>query len=309
MSNWKESPHGPWEKTDISPSKLKMFKDCPKKYEYRYVRKEKSYTGAAALEGSSVHQVFLEEFLAGGVDDTEFLLEMMADDLRIRLDTEDPREWHSKLPLNSAQKFDSIADMRIWAEGLLNAVKNGEDSYGNPLKLPATIDTEVEGCVDLTLPNLEAKIRLRGYIDLVFEDDALGDLKLASDYWKAIWTLGKAITEDQPVMYSKMMGTRKFRYLIVDKKKDNKKRAKPPVVRTIEMEITDKDFERLIADLEHFVKTVDLMNDHKNGVFTPRPEFNGQTKATAGQPQAQFCGKLCDFKEICYRENYKRGDE
>ena len=309
MSNWKESPHGPWEKTDISPSKLKMFKDCPKKYEYRYVRKEKSYTGAAALEGSSVHQVFLEEFLAGGVDDTEFLLEMMADDLRIRLDTEDPREWHSKLPLNSAQKFDSIADMRIWAEGLLNAVKNGEDSYGNPLKLPATIDTEVEGCVELTLPNIEAKIRLRGYIDLVFEDDALGDLKLASDYWKAIWTLGKAITEDQPVMYSKMMGTRKFRYLIVDKKKDNKKRAKPPVVRTIEMEITDKDFERLIADLEHFVKTVDLMNDHKNGVFTPRPEFNGQTKATAGQPQAQFCGKLCDFKEICYRENYKRGDE
>ena len=309
MSNWKESPHGPWEKTDISPSKLKMFKDCPKKYEYRYVRKEKSYTGAAALEGSSVHQVFLEEFLAGGVDDTEFLLEMMADDLRIRLDTQDPREYHSKLPLNSAQKFDSIADMRIWAEGLLNAVKNGEDSYGNTLKLPATIDTEVEGCVEVTLPNLEAKIRLRGYIDLVFEDDALGDLKLASDYWKAIWTLGKAITEDQPVMYSKMMGTKKFRYLIVDKKKDNKKRAKAPSVRTIEMEITDKDFERLIADLEHFVKTVDLMNDHKDGVFTPRPEFNGQTKATAGQPQMQFCGKLCDFKEICYRENYKRGDE
>ena len=309
MSNWKESPHGPWEKTDISPSKLKMFKDCPKKYEYRYVRKEKSYTGAAALEGSSVHQVFLEEFLAGGVDDTEFLLEMMADDLRIRLDTEDPREWHSKLPLNSAQKFDSITDMRIWAEGLINAVKNGEDSYGNPLKLPATIDTEVEGCVDLILPNIEAKIRLRGYIDLVFEDDALGDLKLASDYWKAIWTLGKAITEDQPVMYSKMMGTRKFRYLIVDKKKDNKNRAKAPSVRTIEFDVTDKDFERLIADLEHFVKTVDLMNDHKDGVFTPRPEFNGQTKATAGQPHVQFCGKLCDFKEICYRENYKRGDE
>ena len=309
MSNWKESPHGPWEKTDISPSKLKMFKDCPKKYEYRYVRKEKSYTGAAALEGSSVHQVFLEEFLAGGVDDTEFLLEMMADDLRTRLDTEDPREWQTKLPLNPAQKFDSISDMRIWAEGLINAVKNGEDSYGNPLKLPATIDTEVEGCVDLILPNIEAKIRLRGYIDLVFEDDALGDLKLASDYWKAIWTLGKAITEDQPVMYSKMMGTRKFRYLIVDKKKDNKNRAKAPSVRTIEFDVTDKDFERLIADLEHFVKTVDLMNDHKDGVFTPRPEFNGQTKATAGQPHVQFCGKLCDFKEICYRENYKRGDE
>ena len=52
MSWDNESPHGPWEKTDISPSKLKMFKDCPKKYEYRYVRREKSYTGAAALQGT-----------------------------------------------------------------------------------------------------------------------------------------------------------------------------------------------------------------------------------------------------------------
>ncbi len=307
MSWDNESPHGPWEKTDVSPSKLKMFKDCPKKYEYRYVRREKSYTGAAALQGTSVHQVFLEEYLGGGVDNIEFLLEMMADDLRLRLDTEDPRDYNSKLPLNKAEKFDAISDMKVWAEGLLNAVENGEDSYGNPLKMPKASETEVEGCVELTLPNLEAKIRLRGYIDLVFEDGSLGDLKLASDYWKAIWTLGKAITEDQPAMYSKMMGTRKFRYLIVDKKKDRSKRAAPPAVRTIDFEVTDADFERLIQDLEHFVKTVDLLNDHKNGVFTPRPEFNGQTKATAGQPQKQFCGKLCDFKEICYRENYQRG--
>ena len=308
MSWDNESPHGPWEKTDISPSKLKMFKDCPKKYEYRYVRREKTYTGAAALEGSAVHQVFLEEFLAGGVDDLEFLLEMMADDLRLRLDTEDPRDWHSKLPLNQAQKFDSVTDMKVWAEGLLKAVMNGEDSYGNPLVMPKTTETEVEGCVELTLPNLEATIRLRGYIDLVFEDGSLGDLKLASDYWKAIWTLGKAVTEDQPAMYSKMMGTRKFRYLIVDKKKDRAKRAKAPSVRSIEFEVTDADFERLMQDLEHFVKTVDLLNDHKNGVFTPRPEYNGQTKATAGQPEKQFCGKMCDFKEICYCENYRRGD-
>lgn len=301
-----DSPYGPWEPTDVSPSKLKMFKDCPKKYEYRYVRREKTYTGAASLQGSSAHKVFLEELLDGGVDDVEFLLEMMLDDLRHRLDTEDPRDYKSKLPLTPSEKFDALQDLKVWGEGLLNAFINKADSYGNELNMPEVKETEVEGCTEVYLPSLEASIRIRGYIDLVFADGSLGDLKLASDYWKAIWTLGKAITEDQPAMYSKMLDTRKFRYLIVDKKKDRNKSAKAPVVRTIDFEVTDKDMERLMQDLEYFVKTVDLLNGHKNGSFPPRPEYNGQTKQTAGKPEEQFCGKLCDFKEICYRENFKR---
>ena len=301
-----DSPYGKWEPTDISPSKLKMFKDCPKKYEYRYVRREKSYSGAASMQGSSAHKVFLEELLDGGVDDIEFLLEMMVDDLKHRLDTEDPRDYKSKLPLTEGEKFEAMQDLKVWGEGLLKAYINGEDSYGNILKLPKVKETEIEGCTEVYLPNIDAHIRIRGYIDIEFEDGSLADLKLASDYWKAIWTLGKAISEDQPAMYSKMMDTRKFRYLIVDKKKDRTKAAKAPVVRTIDFEVTDTDMERLMQDLEHFVKTVDLMNGHENGVFPPRPEYNGQTKQTAGKPEMQFCGKLCDYKEICFKENFKR---
>lgn len=301
-----DSPYGPWEPTDVSPSKLKMFKDCPKKYEYRYVRREKTYTGAAALQGSSAHKIFLEELLDGGVDDIDFLLEMMIDDLRHRLDTEDPRDYKSKLPLTPSEKFDALQDLKVWGEGLLKAFINKADTYGNALNLPEVKETEIEGCTEVYLPSLEASIRIRGYIDLAFADGSLGDLKLASDYWKAVWTLGKAITEDQPAMYSKMLNTRTFRYLIVDKKKDRNKGAKAPVVRTIDFEVTDKDMERLIQDLEYFVKTVDLLNGHENGSFPPRPEYNGQTKATAGKPKEQFCGKLCDFKEICYSENFKR---
>ena len=306
------SKFGPWTHNgvpDISPSRLKTFKDCPQKYFLQYVEKLPRKMGAAALQGTSLHQVFLEEYLGGGVDNIEFLLEMMADDLRHRLDTEDPRDYKSGLPLNRAEKMEAILDLKVWAEGLLSAVKNGEDSYGNPLKLPATKETEVEACVELTLPRLEAKVSLRGFVDLVFEDDSIGDLKLASDYWKAIWTLGKAITEDQPAMYAKMMGTNKFRYLIVDKKKDRSKSAAPPSVRTIDFEVTDKDFDRLMVDLEYFVETVDLLNNHENGHFPPRPEYNGQTKATAGNPKEQFCGKLCDFKDECWKRTFSRGDE
>jgi len=303
-----ESPYGPWEKTDISPSKLKVFMDCPQKYKFQYVDRLPRSNGAASLQGSSLHKVFLEEFLAGGVDDLAFLLEMMADDLRHRLNTQDPRDYKTKLPLNEAEKFDAILDLKVWAEGLLQAIQLGADNYGNPLKLPGVETTEVEGCTELYLPGLEASIRLRGYIDLVFEDGSIGDLKLASDYWKAIWTLGKAITEYQPAMYAKMLGAKTFRYLIVDKKKDRSGRANAPAVRTIDYEVTDKDFQRLVQDLEYFVKTADLLNDHKNGHFPPIPEYNGQTRDTAGKPEVQFCGKLCDFKEQCYNAHFARGD-
>ena len=54
---------------------------------------------------------------------------MMADDLRHRLDTEDPRDYKSGLPLNQAEKMEAILDLKVWAEGLLSAVKNGEDSH------------------------------------------------------------------------------------------------------------------------------------------------------------------------------------
>jgi len=129
---------------------------------------------------------------------------------------------------------------------------------------------------------------------------------MASDYWKAIWTLAKAISEDQPAMYAKMMGVRKFRYLIVDKKRAKSGDAYAPVVRTIDFEVTDRDMEKLIEDLELFVKVTDIMNDHENGLFPPKPEYNGQTKATAGKTELNFCGKLCNHKTICYNENFKR---
>ena len=113
------SEFGPWTHNgvpDISPSRLKTFKDCPQKYFLQYVEKLPRKMGAAALQGTSLHQVFLEEYLGGGVDNIEFLLEMMADDLRHRLDTEDPRDYKSGLPLNQAEKMEAILDLKVWAE-------------------------------------------------------------------------------------------------------------------------------------------------------------------------------------------------
>ena len=63
---FKESEFGGWEKTDISPSKLKTWMTCPKQFDYKYVTKAPSHSGLAMLQGSSMHDVFLEEFLQGG---------------------------------------------------------------------------------------------------------------------------------------------------------------------------------------------------------------------------------------------------
>ena len=348
---WTDSPHGKWEITDISPSKLKTWKDCSMKFYYNYVRKAPKTSGLAALQGSSLHMVALDEYItkdspymqlnkeirdlkaridAGekvvndedGIptldleaevtnkikesnDNINDLIELLVMDLEARMDTEDPRDYKSKLPVDAHDKLQAIEQLRTWGKGLLEAIRDGADYYGNALVLPETEETEVEGCVEVTTPRGH-KLRLRGFIDLVFDDGSIGDLKLASDYFKAIWTLARALGEHQPAMYAKMTGLTTFRYLIVDKKKARDHSAYPPVVRTIDFEVTEDDFKRLLQDLDELVMVSDLLNNYEDGLFSPNPEYNGKTKATAGNTMANFCGKMCDFKTICYNENFKR---
>lgn len=302
-----ESPYGPWLPTDISPSKLKMFLECGQKWKYRYIDRLPSPSGGASLQGSSLHEVFLEEYCVGGIQQIDALIELLEMDLQHRLDTEDPRDYKSGLPLTDAEKWELLEQVKKWGRGLFETVTNGEDHYGNKFSMPKVKETEIEGCIEVPLPSGPV-VRLRGYIDMLYEDGSIGDLKLASDYFKAIWTLAKAITEQQPAMYCRMMGTDTFRYLIVDKKKD---RTGPnePVVRTIDFKVGERQQEILIQQLEKFVRVTDVLNNYENGIFEPNPEYNGQTKATAGLTSANFCGKLCDYKAQCWKDNYEPGED
>ena len=98
---------------DLSPSKIKIWTDCTQKFKYRYVDKIRGPTGGAALQGSSLHEVFLEEFLVGGIDDTDALVEMMAMDLQHRLDTQDPRDYKTGLPLTEGEKAEFTATSHL----------------------------------------------------------------------------------------------------------------------------------------------------------------------------------------------------
>jgi len=300
------SEHGKWEMTDISPSKLKKWMTCPKQFEYQYIVRAPSHAGLAMLQGSSLHDVTLEEFLQGGEQNVEALLELMELDLRERISNSDPRDYKTGRKVDILEIENCIDQLKVWGKGLLDALNNGKDSYGNNLSLRKIIQTEIEKApLEITLPKTGATIRIRGFIDYIDEEGTPGDLKLASNYYKAVWTVARAMTEVQAVMYRMLMGgPGPFEYLIVDKKANKQRQAFAPTVRKVRFDVSQRDIDRVIDTLDAFVSQTDLMNGYENGYFPPIPEYAGETKADAGKTERNFCGKLCSFKEICYKENF-----
>lgn len=306
---FKPSEHGKWELLDISPSKLKKWLTCPKQFEYQYIIKPPSFTGLPALQGSSLHDVFLEEFLQGGEQGVDALLDLMEIDLRDRIENADPRDYKTQRKVDVLEIETCIEQIRTWGKGLIETFQNGKTPYGESFNVPNVVAVEVEKKpLEITLPRTGVTIRIRGFIDYITEDGIPGDLKLASDYYKAVWTLARAITEVQAVMYRMLVGgPGLFEYLIVDKKRNRQGQAFAPSVRRIQFEVTERDIDRVIDTLDAFVSQTDVVNGYENGFFPPNPEYNGETKADAGKSEINFCGKLCSFKEICYKENFAPG--
>jgi hypothetical protein len=303
---FKTSEHGKWELTDISPSKLKTWMTCPKQFDYKYVTRAPSHSGLAMLQGSSLHDVTLEEFLQGGEQNVEALVELMELDLRERIANSDPRDYKTGKKVDVLEIESCIEQLKVWGKGLLDALKTGKDSYDNDLNLKEIVAVEIEKKpLEVNLPKSGMTIRIRGFIDYIDEEGTPGDLKLASNYYKAVWTVARAITEVQAVMYRMLVGgPGAFEYLIVDKKQNNKKQAFSPTVRKVRFEVSQRDIDRVIDTLDAFVTQTDLANGYENGFFPPIPEYNGETKADAGKTERNFCGKLCSFKDICYKENF-----
>ena len=301
------SNYGRYQQLDVSPSRVLKWMKCPKSFEYQYVRREKSNTGLAAMQGTALHDVFLEEMLRGGVQDVQALVDLTILTFQDALENETPCDYNTGEPCTDWDKEMAVDQLKVWAKGLFEAYLNGKDSYGNKLALPEIVETELEKePYEIHLPKTGVTLRIRGHIDFVLENGGIGDLKLASDYWLGVWSLAKALGEIQPAMYRMMMGSPgPFTYLIVDKKKGNSG-AYSPNVRTIDFEVTEQDFERTIELLDAFAHGTQVHNDYKGGFFPAIPEYNGESKKNAGNTARNFCGKMCSFKEICFNENFKR---
>lgn len=304
------SKYGRYQQLDASPSRVLKWMKCPKAFEYQYVRKVPSTTGLAAMQGTALHDVFLEEMLRGGSQDVPALVELLELTFRDALENEDPKRivhYKSQEPVSEWDKEEAVEQLKVWGKGLFEAFLNGKDNYGNKFEMPQVTETELEKePLEVYLPKAGVTIRIRGHIDLVFDNEGIGDLKLASDYYLSVWTLAKALGEIQPIFYRMMMGAPgPFSYVIVDKKK-GKGGAYSPTVRSIDFEVTESDFERGIDILEAFVHGTQVHNEYEGGFFPAVPEYNGETKKEAGMTERNFCGKMCSYKELCYNENFKR---
>ena len=71
------------------------------------------------------------------------LLDLLVMDLEARMETEDPRDYKTKLPVDAADKLQAIDQLKTWGKGLLGAIRDSADSYINAL-VPETEETEVE---------------------------------------------------------------------------------------------------------------------------------------------------------------------
>ena len=297
-----DSEYGRWQLTDISPSKLATFDRCYRQFWYRYVdpRKLPTFMGPWLPMGSAIHEIALEEFLAGGIQDTEALTDLCVADFILRCELEDIREKGE--PITQASVMVHADLFRVWVYGLLETLRTGKDPYGEDFVLPPIAETEVEVCYPLQLKGGE--IRIRGMIDMVFEDGSVGDLKMASDWNRVIWKIGKVFSEVQPMAYTLGMDTDIFRYTIVDKRKS---RGQPlaPRVRNIEYKVDDTHYDNFKQLLERFVRTVDLFGRYENGIFPATPSYKGETfKSDVDRPEETFCGHLCDYKEHCFNESF-----
>ena len=65
-------------------------------------------------------------------------------DLRERIANSDPRDYKAGNKVDILEIENCIEEVKIWGKGLLDAVKNGQDSCQNNLELRKIIEVEVE---------------------------------------------------------------------------------------------------------------------------------------------------------------------
>lgn len=313
-----------WEKTDLSPSRLKMWLDCPKKYEYNYVQRIKTGDRDFFFMGNVMDEVVLEEFRHDIGQAIEPIIQIAGDELLFRMKNSETLVHglgaKAGQPFTEEEMLRVVMDFRTWARGFLSAIQNGEDTHGNKLSLPPITDMQVECFWPIEIDG--QKIRVRGYADMLHSDGSVTDLKMASAWAPVRWTHGRILSELQWVMYSQGLNSNRFRYLVVDKLKTGRwpnQVAGPPSVRLLSTDVYPQDVQNIKDIIVQFVRSTDFLNFHENGVFPPKPNYNGVANKMGREvkelklTENNFCQNLCDYKERCFNDCFggdfrKQGD-
>jgi len=99
--------------TAWSPSRLSTFEQCPKKAYFEYVRKLKSPSGAAAVEGSRIHEL-AAQYLTGALPELPSELNVFADEFRALRSSGRELHCEQQHAFTSAMKSTGWFDKDVW---------------------------------------------------------------------------------------------------------------------------------------------------------------------------------------------------
>ena len=301
MPDGRKEPH-------LSPSRIKQYMDCPWAYAADRIMKLPKQMKSYLMMGNVLDEVVFEEFRHDFTQPIDDLVHLAYESLKQRMEEEPDLVKNDGTPYAPHEIIKECNSFRTWVRGFLEALQNGQDHEGHTVRLPQVTDTQTDAFWKLNIDGRE--VTLRGRPDIIHADGSVTDIKMASAAAPWIWTEGRIHSELQWIVYSQGLNSNKFRYLVLDKRVNKDRTAKKPTVRVITIDITPKDVEIFKEKLTTFLRNSDVLNNHKNGVFPPKPEYNGIATGFGWASKKQmlsqnnFCNKLCDFKEECWKQNF-----
>lgn len=250
------------DKRPLSASQLSMYSMCPRKYRFRYVdRLPAEHRPAALAFGRAVHSA-LEALHLARLDG-----ETLEPSRLVRLFRAD---WQSEVDQGLSFKADESANMLRWyGEHLVN-------EYAKWLGDRKLVAAEQPFEIDLVDPETGEVYdeRIRGYFDVIFEGDVVGEVKtLARRYDEG--TLARKIQLSAYAYAWRQMRGRDPSLLVIELLKQRQ----PQVVEATAARTTEDDafFVRLALDVADAVDA---------GAFPPNPGW--------------LCND-CEFANACRR--------
>tara|TARA_Y100000310_G_C20683865_1_gene817715 strand:- start:864 stop:1763 length:900 start_codon:yes stop_codon:yes gene_type:complete len=290
-----------WTLEHLSQLMLGKFMTCRQQYAYRYIQRLPEPKGLWAPSGQTVHKALYDfhQHPKMHIDEIMALAEAYWDE-----ESDGVEYYNFKGERETADDVENTKqDTFRWIEQYINAVRDGDFPCivfdGPPERdeeFPIEGTTHIaRGYIDAFVKNI-INLQTGKMIDAC--DDGrihILDFKCASKKFNA-WNQAKADSELQPTVYGYIMGKKAItmHYIVVEKTASHQK----PSLKHITTHRDAADYTQYEKMVKMFEINSDRVNKHELGLFYPEPEFGW----------GRFCGKMCSYKDTCYKENFAHRD-
>ena len=288
-----------WKNIHLSPSKIGTWLTCTMMFYYNYIRRIPRKSKVFFPQGTVIHyavELLQNDLAAGKEPDYDYYLMKMEECWLDELSKEGGEIYDNKGNiLTTMQLSKALAECERWFTMYYMAAKNNEIPDFDP---SCVKETELDIMREVVhYKHGPLGVSLRGKVDWAIDLDGpvakLADLKTASTHWMGRWGQAKADAQLQCTTYGYITGKdTEFSYVVIPKASEKDKNTTK-----IEHYKTSRNkhhYMKLEDVVYNFLIQTDVLNNYEG--FVPYP--NPKPSAT------QHCDKLCDFKQICFKENF-----